>query len=222
MKKTKVAILVRVSSNSDRQDYKRQLRDLRPVCEKKGWVIVKEITAKISATKTETTSRQDIKELIQLADSGKINKVAVTEITRIGRRAKEVRRLIDYLDSKGVSVYIHSMNLDTDAQDSQQRMMTQITLTILSEFAQSETERLSERIKSGLRNARAKGKKIGRQKGSTEDFGKKLKKRKIYRETAKLLKGGWSVRKTAKFGKLSPSTVAKISKHIKQNPDWDK
>ena len=77
-----VAILVRVSSETDRQDYDRQISDLSAVAKKHKWTVVKTITAKISASKTKLSARDDIAELYDLVGQGSIKKVLVTELTR--------------------------------------------------------------------------------------------------------------------------------------------
>ena len=55
----KVAILVRVSSKSERQDYERQIQDLTAIAKKNNWEVVKIVTAKVSATKTRLSARED-------------------------------------------------------------------------------------------------------------------------------------------------------------------
>lgn len=214
MTHTRAAILVRVSSNSDRQDYTRQIRDLTPVCAARGWEVVETITAKVSATKTKTHSRDDIKALLALVDAGKIDRVVVTEITRIGRRANEVRDIIEYLRAKNVHLYIHSIGLDTAVDNEMQKAMVNIVLTILSELAEMEMHRLRDRIKSGMAAARAKGVQIGRKPGSTEDFAAKIKSNKAYRDAADMLNKGIAVRKIAKALEISNATVMKIKKEV--------
>lgn len=93
-------ILVRVSSSSERQDYDRQINDLTAVANHNKWNIVKIITAKVSATKTKLSAREDITELYELVEQGTIQKVLVTELTRLGRKAKEIREVYEYLGDR--------------------------------------------------------------------------------------------------------------------------
>lgn len=205
-----IAILVRVSSKSDRQDYDRQISDLTKVAKKNNWEIVKIVTAKISATKTRLSARQDIAELYELVEAGNIQRVLVTELTRLGRRAREIREVYEYLAENQISIYIQSLGLDTGANEPFQRAINNIIVTILAEIAELETVRLSERIKSGMREAKAKGKKIGRPTGSTVDMAELIKTNPKYKTAAKALREGTSLRKTAAFAGLAVNTVRKI------------
>jgi hypothetical protein len=68
--------------------------------------------------------------------------------------------------------------------------------TLLAEFARMERETLSERILSGMEEARRKGKHLGRPDGSLENKETFLKK---YPSVVRNLRHGISVRKTAKI-----------------------
>lgn len=209
-----VAILVRVSSESDRQDYDRQISDLSAIVQKNKWTVVKTITAKISASKTKLSARDDIAELYDLVGQGTIKKVLVTELTRLGRIAKEIREVYEYLGDNGISIFIQSLGLDTGAKGPFQKAINNIIVTILAEIAELETVRLSSRIKSGMQEARRKGKIIGRPKGSTLNIQNEIKINPKYKRAAKTLKDGLSLRKTAAFAGLSVNTVRKIKEAI--------
>ncbi len=205
-----VAILVRVSSESDRQDYDRQISDLSAVAKKNKWTVVKIIMAKISATKTRLSAREDIAELYDLVGQGAIKKVLVTELTRLGRMAKEIRSVYEYLGDNGISIFIQSLGLDTGAKGPFQKAINNIIITILAEIAELETVRLSSRIKSGMEEARRQGKTIGRPKGSTTDIQQQIRTNPKYKRATKALRDGLSLRKTAAFSGISVNTVRKI------------
>ena len=209
-----VALLVRVSSKSDRQDFQRQISDLTHVAKRNGWEIVATIKAKISATKTRLSAREDIAELFELVTKQEVQKVLVTEITRIGRRAKEVREVVEFLESNNVSLYIESSGLDTGSKNPMQKAITNIFLTMLAEFAELETVRLSQRIKSGMKEARKKGRIPGRPKGSKEDMQEKIKNNPKYRTAVKKLREGLSLRDTAASAGVSVNTVRKIKEVV--------
>lgn len=206
----KVAILVRVSSKSDRQDYERQIRDLSAIAKKNKWEVVKIITAKVSASKTRLSSREDIVELYDLVETKAIKKILVTELTRLGRVAKEIREVYEFLAKNNIAIFIQSLGLDTGAKGAFQKAINNIIITILAEIAELETVRLSERIKSGMREARRKGVKVGRPKGAKVDMKQLIKTNPKYKSAAKALKDGTSLRKTAAFAGISVNTVRKI------------
>lgn len=205
-----VALLVRVSSDSDRQDYTRQISDLTKVAERNNWEIVATIKAKVSATKTRISARQDIAELFDLVSRKQVEKVLVTEITRIGRRAKEIREIVEFLEAHNVTLYIESSGLDTGSDNPMQKAITNIFISMLSEFAELETVRLSQRIKSGMAEARKKGRLPGRRKGSTDNMAEKIKTNPKYKTAAKKLKEGLSLRDTAAAAGVSVNTVRRI------------
>lgn len=210
----KVAILVRVSSKSERQDYDRQISDLTAVARRNKWEVVKIVAAKVSATKTRLTAREDIAELFELVATKQIQKILVTELTRIGRRAKEIREVYEFLQDSNVSIFIQSLGLDTGAKGPFQKAINSIILTILSELAELETVRLSQRIKSGMAEARKKGRLPGRKKGSTDNMTKKIKSKPKYKTAAKKLKEGLSLRDAASSAGVSVNTVRKIKTTI--------
>ena len=80
-------------------------------------------------------------------------------------------------------------------------------MAILSELARAEADTLRERIKSGLAEARRKGVKLGRRKGSTLPPADFLAK---HRDLAKLLRNGCSIRHAAKITGKSASTVQRV------------
>ena len=213
----KVAILVRVSSKSERQDYERQIQDLSNIAKKKNWDIVKIVTAKVSATKTRLSARQDITEIFELVETKAIQKVLVTELTRLGRVAKEIREVYEFLAKNNIAIFIQSLGLDTGAKGAFQKAINNIIITILAEIAELETVRLSERIKSGMREARRKGIKVGRPKGVKADMKQLIKTNAKYKTAAKALKDGTSLRKTAAFAGISINTVRKIKDAIDLN-----
>lgn len=207
---TKVCLLVRVSSDSDRQDYTRQISDLTKVAERNGWEIVSIIKAKVSATKTRLAARKDVAELFDLVSKHLIQKVLVTEITRIGRKAKEIREIVEFLEAHNTALYIESSGLDTGSDNPMQKAITNIFISMLSEFAELETARLSQRIKSGMKEAKKQGRKAGRRKGSTDNLPEKIKTNPKYKTAAKKLKEGLSLRDTAAAAGVSVNTVRRI------------
>lgn len=213
----KVAILVRVSSKSNRQDYDRQISDLKAIAKKNNWTVVKIVTAKISATKTRLSARQDIAELYDLVEARAIEKVLVTELSRLGRMAKEIREVYEFLQESKIAIFIQSLGLDTGSKGAFQKSINNIIVTILSEIAELETVRLSERIKSGMKEARKKGIVIGRPKGSTSDMMVLIQSNPKYKTAAKALREGLSLRKTAAFAGISVNTVRKIKLEIEQS-----
>ena len=78
---------------------------------------------------------------------------------------------------------------------------------LLAEMARAERETLSERIKSGLAEAKRKGRKLGRPQGSrisSQDF------LKVHKDICRQLRDGQSIRNTAKITGKGISTVQRV------------
>lgn len=155
-----------------------------------------------------------IARLYELVEQGSVDKVLVTELSRLGRVAREIREVYEYLQSKKIGLYIQSLGLDTGTDEPFQKAINNIILTILSEIAELEIVRLRSRIKSGMTKARENGVHVGRPKGSTDDMAEKIKTVPEYKRAAKALKEGLSLRKTAVFSGLSVNTIRKIKSYL--------
>jgi DNA invertase Pin-like site-specific DNA recombinase len=202
-------LFVRVST--DKQEYERQIRDLSEYCNQKGLVVVKTIVTKITGTKT-TKERPDLQELFDAADKGLFKKVIVTEVSRIGRNARDIRNTIDYLHKRKISITFKNIGgLESLDENGNESFVTNVIIAIYSELAQEEKRILSDRICSGLANAKAKGKHIGRRAGSYMDKSNLLKK---YSGLAIDLKNGLSLRKSMKIHVVSKGTVLKVKRAL--------
>jgi DNA invertase Pin-like site-specific DNA recombinase len=201
-------IYVRVSRKD--QDYDRQIHDLETVANARGWKVVEIITEKISGSKSKRDGLDRLKELVE---AGEIKKILVTEISRLGRKTLDVLQLVDFLTTKGVSIYIHNFSIETLQPNGKKNPMVSMMLTILAEFATMEKENLKDRIRSGLEHAKRKGSKLGRPEGSNKDDDKLLEE---YKNVVKSLKKGLSIREAAKVNDVSATTVFKIKKAMGQ------
>lgn len=205
---TRACLFIRVST--EKQDYDRQISELTEYCAQKGYKITRVIATKITGTKT-FTDRKDLQELLAAADKKEFDKVIVSEISRIGRNARDIRATIDHLHRKKIAVVFRNLGgLESIDERGQESFVTNIIIAIYSELAQEEKRILSERIRSGLDEARRKGKKIGRPKGrdDAEDL-----RRKYPRLVADLQKGN-SLSECSKLHGVSRNTVIKVKRAV--------
>lgn len=204
-----VAIFTRVSTT--RQATDRQAAELAELAERNGWQVVATITETISGTK-DSKHRPELQRLRELAQAGKISKVLVSEISRLGRRVSEVTTLLDELTALKVSVYIKQLGNETLNERGERNVFFMPALHVLLSFAEAERETLRERVISGMKHAASKGRHAGRPKGSRElsVLGKHPK-------AERLLKDGQSIRNAAKIAGISPTTVQKIANELKQH-----
>ena len=205
---TKACLFIRVSTAQ--QDYDRQISDLTSYCEQKHYIISKVIATKITGTKT-LADRQDLQDLLAAASRQEFQKVIVTEISRIGRNARDIRNTIDQLHKKKIAVVFKNLGgLESIDENSNESFVTNIIIAIYSELAQEEKRILSERIRSGLTEARRKGKTMGRPPGkeNIQEINKK------YGKLITDLRKGTSLTDCSKLHGLSRNTVIQIKKLI--------
>ena len=202
----RACLFIRVST--DKQDYQRQILELNVFCRQKNLEVAETIATKITGTKT-FQDREDLQLLFKSASSKKFDKVVVSEISRIGRNAKDIRNTIDYLHSKKIAIVFRNLGgLESLDDHGNESFVTNIIIAIYSELAQEEKRILSERIKSGLVNAKHKGKQIGRPEGKQEDE-VLLKK---YSRLAADLRKALSLSQCQKLHDVSRNTAIKVKR----------
>ncbi len=206
----RACIFVRVSSVNERQDYNRQIEDLKAYCERQGLEIVHTISEKISGAK-KNEDRVGVKELRKLASNKSFEVLVVSEISRLGRNPYQIQQVIEELSESGISIHIESLGLKTIDENGNRSPMVEFMLSILMQLARMEREFLIQRVKSGLNHAKAKGKVLGRPKNSIMDQQVFLKK---YKNLSADLQNGLSVRKAAKVHEVSLNTVLKVRKAL--------
>lgn len=206
--KTPVAIFGRVSS--DQQDFQRQINDLRKVADKFGYQVVSIITEKISGAKS-NEERKGVQQLLEGARQAKFKKVMVTEVSRLGRSTIETLKLVEELHRLGISIYLQDLNAETLDDKGETSFQTEIMLHMLSLFSKNERRNLIDRIKSGIRDAKANNIHCGRPSGTVEDKADFLSK---YPKVVEGLKKGFSVRECVKLYDISLATVAKVRKAV--------
>lgn len=208
-----VAIFVRVSTKG--QDYTRQVSDLTAIAQRQGYQVIQIIQEIGSATKRNNVDRPEIDQLLKLCRSKTIRKVLVTEFSRLGRRRSETPVLMEAITEAGVSVYAHNLGLETLMANGKRNSVAGIVIAVMVEIDAMETERLSERILSGLEQARRNGKRLGRPPGSKMNTEQLLLE---YPGAAKDLKKGLSIRQIASIRAVSPDTVQRVKKAMKTPP----
>jgi DNA invertase Pin-like site-specific DNA recombinase len=202
----KVALLVRVSTSDQTHD--RQIKELKDFAADRSYEVVEVITETISGAKR-NDERAGIQRLLQLAREKKIGKVLIHEVSRLGRDTSQVLATLEDLHKLNVSVVVKNYNLETINPDGSKNDMAQFLFTILADIARMERATLVERVKSGMAEAKRKGKHLGRPEGTTKDSRAMLKE---YRQVVKCLKEGQTVRDTAKICDVGISTVQRVKK----------
>ena len=199
----KTIIFARVSTNI--QEYDRQVNELTALAKSKGWSVEAVFAEKISGAKA-NTERTELLNMVAYVEANAIDKVLVTELSRLGRDTLQVLEVIEMLNSKGISLYIQNYNIETLTAEGKVNPMSQFLITILAEVARMERKTIRERVASGYANFRANGGKVGRKEGYRKS-GDTM--REEYAEELKLLRKGYSLRNVAKLTGTSVNTLRK-------------
>lgn len=204
----KVVIFARVSSTNGTQDYERQINDLQALATANYWIVEAVFAEKVSGAK-KNAERTELMNMINYINSHNIQKVLVTELSRLGRDTLQVLQAIEILNQNRVSVLIQNYNIETLTSEGEINPMSQFLITILAEVARMERKTIRERVASGYQNFRNNGGKVGRKEGYTKS-NEALKEE--YAEELRLLKRGYSLRNTSKLTGTSINTLRKVSK----------
>ena len=199
-----VAIIVRVSTS--KQETARQVHELQALAKSKGWRVVEVCEETVSGS-ANIEDRPALLRVLELAQTGKIKKVLVHEVSRVARRPSVAMTFVEMLEAHCVSLYWHAQSIETLLPNCKRNPAAAIMLALLSEMARAEKDTMRERIMSGLAEARRKGKTLGRPHGTTVDSAEMLAK---HKDIVRLLKDGQSVRNTAKIAAKGMSTVQRV------------
>ena len=153
----------RCSTNETKQDITRQERELKElgVIDKKN--IFKEYE---SGTKI---NRVELNRLLKIVKEG--DTITATEVSRITRSTKQLCEIIELAKNKHIKLILGNFIVDcTKALDP----MTEGMLKMMGVFSELERNMISQRVKSGVANARAKGKIVGRPGITIKDIPQKV------------------------------------------------
>jgi DNA invertase Pin-like site-specific DNA recombinase len=141
-------------STTTHQSVEMQLRDLRELANRRGLEIVEEYCDEgVSGSKD---SRPGLNRLLADAEVGKFSVVLVWKLDRLGRSLIHLVRLMENFQRFGIELVSFSEGLDFTTTTGK------LLYQIISAFAEFERDCIRERVRAGMRNAKAKGKRIGR------------------------------------------------------------
>ena len=160
----------RCSTSETKQDINRQKREL------------KEMGAKHIFWEYESSTnlnRPEFDKLMLIVRPG--DTIVATEISRITRSVKQMCDIMQVAKDMQLKLVFGSFILDCSGKEIDP--MTETMLYTMTIFAELERKMTVQRVKSGLRNARAKGKQLGRPRLTIDKIPDKvIKHLKLWRE----------------------------------------
>jgi DNA invertase Pin-like site-specific DNA recombinase len=152
----RAAIYARVSTLNGSQDPTMQTRELEEYCQRRGWQIHDiYVDNGVSGKKD---SRPQLNRMMQDAHERRFSVVVVSRFDRFARSVSHLLRALETFNALGVQFVSLSEQVDTSTPTG--RMI----FTVLGAVAELERNLIVERVRAGLRHARAKGKRLGRPK----------------------------------------------------------
>lgn len=149
----RVGVYARVSTVNG-QDPEMQLAELREYALLRGWQITEEYVDRgISGSRE---SRPGLNKLMADSHRRRFNAVLVWKLDRFGRSLRHLINALAELESRGIAFVSLRDNLDLSTPAG--RLMFQV----VGAMAEFERGLIQERVRAGLRNAKAKGRRLGR------------------------------------------------------------
>ena len=150
----RAAIYARVSTVNAGQDPSMQTRELEEYCQRRGWKV--HDTYVDNGYSGKKDSRPDLNRMMQDAHERRFDVVVVWRFDRFARSVSHLLRALETFNSLGVQFVSLSEQVDTSTP------MGKMVFTVLGAVAELERNLIVERVRAGLRHARAKGKRLGR------------------------------------------------------------
>src|SRR5271169_2040059 len=151
---TRVAIYGRVSTTNHGQDISLQTRELEQFAQVRGWRLVDSyLDLGFSGSKDK---RPELDRLMADAHRRKFDVVIVWKFDRFARSVSHLLRALETFNALGIAFVSLSEQMDTSTPTGK------MVFTVLGAVAELERSLIVERVRAGLRNARAKGKRLGR------------------------------------------------------------
>ena len=189
----------RCSTNEREQDINRQVREL-----KQQGATDKTIYLEYeSGTKENRVELMKLLDIVQPGDT-----ILATEVSRITRSTKQLCDIIETAKDKHIKLILGSFIV---ACSKELDPMTEGMLKMMGVFSELERNMISQRVKSGMVNAKAKGKQIGRPAVTADDIPAIF-----YRHYPKYKKGEINKKEFSRLCDLSYPTIYKYINIVEQ------
>jgi len=152
LKSKRAAVYVRVSSGE--QNTGAQERALRDYVQRRGWKLQQ--IYRDQGVSGASSNRPALNELMKACRRGSVDVVLVWRFDRFARSLKQLMSGLEMCRALGIDFVSVTESVDTSLPSGE------LVFQMIGAVAQFERSLIGERVKSGLANARAKGKALGR------------------------------------------------------------
>jgi DNA invertase Pin-like site-specific DNA recombinase len=193
----RVAVYARVSTTD--QSCEAQLRDLREYVAARGWQATEFLDQGVSGAKDR---RPGLDRLLAAVKARKVDVVVVAAFDRFGRSVRHLVECLELFRHYGVEFVSLRESIDTGSP------LGQAVFTIIAAIAQLERSLIAERVRAGLRRAKAEGKRLGRPRVEVDQG-----------RLESVIRRGLSVRDGARELGISPSSFVRLVRSCRPDED---
>ena len=187
----------RCSTNEDKQDINRQIRELKSTGAEKVIFEFEHGDAKV---------KENLHMLLEAANVG--DTIITLEVSRLTRSTKQLCEIVDIIKQKRLRLVIVG-SITVDCRNGQIDPMSQAFIQMSAVFAELELSIIRARVKSGMANAKAKGRQVGRRPTNKDDIPAIF-----YKHYPAYVAGQMNVSELARICDLSRPTVYKYLKMV--------
>ena len=148
----------RCSTNEGKQDIMRQTRELKAAGAEQIF---------LEYEHGDSAIKEQLSTLLETAAAG--DTILTLEVSRLARSTKQLCEIIETVKNKKLRLSIVG-SICVDCTSGQIDPMTNAFIQISGVFAELELRIIRERVRSGMANARSKGKQIGRPRATVDDI----------------------------------------------------
>ena len=193
--------------STDEQKIDRQVNAINEYCQKNNVVVDKKFEDKLSGKDFKRDEYLEMRDLVQKDDT-----IIIKELDRFGRNMDEIKKEWQHYMDLGVRVIVIDMPLisiePNIERTLEQRFISNLVFEVLCYAAQKERDKIVERTKEGIENARRKGKQIGAPE--------KLNNMTLYEFQIDVMYNNYTYKMLMDKYQISKPTVAKYIKILKE------
>ena len=185
----------RCSTNESKQDINRQIKELKAAGAEE--VIFEYMHG-------DAKTKKQLSMLLEMAQEG--DTIITLEVSRLSRSTQQLCEIVDIIKQKRLRLVIVG-SITVDCRQGSIDPMSQAFIQMSAVFSELELSIIRERVKSGMANAKAKGRSIGRPKTTKEDIPAVFMK-----HYPSLMNGQMNVSELARVCTMSRPTIYKYMK----------
>ena len=155
---SKIYGYARCSTNEDKQDINRQIRELKDAGAEEVIFEYEHGDAKV---------KRNLQLTLDNAQPG--DTIITLEVSRLSRSTQQLCEILETVKTKHLRLVIEN-SITVDCREGKIDPMSQAFIQMSGVFAELELSMIRERVRSGMQNAIAKGKKVGRRPTTKDDI----------------------------------------------------